>query len=66
MSTITTRRNCRTCGQKRLFAKEKQSNVLHLLLTVLTCGLWLPVWLLVAVLVAFRPYRCTVCGEGGL
>ncbi len=66
MSTITTRRHCKTCDQKRLFEKEKQNNVLHLILSVITIGMWLPVWILIAVLGAFKPFRCTVCGEGKL
>jgi hypothetical protein len=40
--------------------------VLHLLLTLITFGLWLPVWVLLAVFGAFKPYRCTVCGESRL
>lgn len=66
MSKLTARRMCKTCGQTRLFEKERQNNVLHLLLSIVTCGLWLPVWLLVAVCVAFSPYRCPVCGKGTL
>jgi hypothetical protein len=53
VSKETTRRKCRTCGQRRLFEREKQNNVLHLLLTLITFG-------------AVKPYRCTVCGESRL
>jgi hypothetical protein len=63
MSKITTRKTCKTCGQKRMFEKEKQNNTLHLILTLLTLGCWLPVWFLIAIAGAFKPYRCTVCGE---
>jgi len=66
MGKITTRRHCKTCGQKRLFEKEKQNNLLHLILSLVTVGIWLPVWILIAVLGAFKPYRCTVCGESKL
>lgn len=66
MSTMTARRMCKTCGQHRMFRKEKQNNVLHLILSVVTVGVWLPVWLLIAIAGAFTPYRCTVCGESKL
>lgn len=60
---MTVRRKCRTCGEARIFEKQKQNNVLHLILSVVTVGAWIPVWFLIAVLTAFKPYRCTVCGE---
>lgn len=39
-------------NQAQLLAKRedhKTSHVLHLLLSVITVGLWIPVWLLVAI-----------------
>ena len=31
----------------RLSNKKKTSHVLHLILSIISCGLWLPIWLLV-------------------
>lgn len=62
----TIRRNCKTCGQLRLFEKKGANHVLHLLLSVVTVGIWIPVWILIVILSAFRPHRCPVCGEAKL
>jgi len=63
MALCQIRANCRTCGSPRLFKKEGTSNILHLLFTVMTFGVWLPIWILCAVLNAFKPFRCIICGE---
>lgn len=34
------------------------------LLTVLTAGLWLPVWFVMVAMGVFRPWRCQRCGRG--
>jgi len=34
-----------------------------LLLTLLTAGLFLPIWLLIDVLGVLRPYKCQTCGR---
>ncbi len=60
---ITTRHHCKTCEQQRPFEKCGPSHVLHLILALVTAGLWLPVWALVCVASSLRPYRCTTCGE---
>ncbi len=57
---------CSYCRMTRLFTKAGPSHILHLLLSVFTVGLWLPVWLIIVVLGAFQPYRCTVCGKAKL
>ena len=31
----------------RLSNKKKTSHVLHLILSIISCGIWLPIWLLV-------------------
>ena len=60
---MTTRHQCKTCEQYRPFEKSGPSHVLHLLLALITAGLWLPVWVLVCVSSALTPYRCKTCGE---
>jgi len=40
-------------------------HVVHVLLSIVSCGFWLPVWALDVMLNWFRvtPYRCNVCGQ---
>jgi predicted RNA-binding Zn-ribbon protein involved in translation (DUF1610 family) len=53
---------CPHCGEQRLLLRESPNHVLHLILTVLTLGLWAVVWLLVAMNKSGGPARCSVCG----
>jgi hypothetical protein len=49
--------------EKRLVLAERQTanHLLHVILSVLTVWLWLPVWLLLTI---FSPrYRCPHCGS---
>lgn len=66
MGESTIRRHCKDCDQKRPFTKKTPSHILHLLLSVVTVGCWIPVWILMIVLNAFSPYRCTNCGKATL
>lgn len=66
MATVSTRKFCPDCNQNRLFEKSGTNNILHLLLSVITVGCWIPIWILCAVLNAFRPFRCQSCGKGKL
>lgn len=59
------RKNCKTCGQPRLFEKDGTNHILHLLLTVFTAGIWLPIWLLVGLNNMMKPYHCPICGQKG-
>lgn len=34
---------------KSALERRKTSHVLHLLLSIITCGIWIPIWVLVAV-----------------
>lgn len=53
-------RNCKSCGQATMHVQQKPNHVLHLLLTIFTVGIWLPIWFLVG-LVQEKP-QCTICG----
>jgi hypothetical protein len=50
---------CPQCGEQRLLLREGPN---HLILTVLTFGLWAIVWFIVAVNKGGAPARCSVCG----
>lgn len=54
---------CRTCEAPVLASKQKPSHVLHLLLTLITFGLWIFVWMFLTLMAAMRSYRCTTCGD---
>jgi hypothetical protein len=58
--------HCKDCARKTLHVKHIFGGGMGCLLTILTCGLFVPVWLLVDVLGLFRPYHCQVCGKGRL
>lgn len=51
---------CKRCDEQRVVFRKRANHVLHLLLTVLTLGLWVVIWLGVAI--QFGGWRCSVCG----
>lgn len=64
MALQQSRRKCRECGKKTLHAKETFSGGMGCLLTILTAGLFIPVWGFVMLGDALKPWRCQVCGKG--
>jgi DNA-directed RNA polymerase subunit RPC12/RpoP len=62
MSVHEPRGFCKTCGEKVLIRRQGANHILHLLLTVLTLGVWGWVWLFVA-LGKVGGWRCTRCGR---
>ena len=52
---------CGHCQSAVLATGTTPNHVLHLLLSLLTFGLWLPVWLLICA-GKVGGYRCTRCG----
>ena len=67
MAHTQSRRYCRECGQKTLHVKEQMSTGMGLLLTIITAGTFLVLWIPYMMLVLpFRPFRCQACGQGRL
>jgi len=64
MSLMQAQRFCNTCGHKTLHAREHFSGGWGCLLTILTGGIFLIVWIIIAILEAFKPWRCQNCGKG--
>lgn len=60
------RRFCGTCQGFKRFEKERVNHLLHLILTFVTVGCWLLVWLTLVVLNWLKPYRCQSCGGAKL
>ena len=52
---------CPHCGQQRLFVRQGVNHLVHAIVTLLLCGLWLPIWIIAAC--SFNPWRCSVCGN---
>lgn len=52
---------CPSCQQQVLIQRPTTSHVLHLLLAVITVGLWIPIWLLASVRIG--GWRCSLCGR---
>ena len=53
---------CRQCKQNTLHIQPATSHVLHLLLSIITMGVWIFVWVLVAMSNGSQR-NCTVCGR---
>jgi hypothetical protein len=62
MAQVESSGYCPTCKQRRLIRRRGTNHVLHLILTVLTLGLWGIVWIALAINNRSHPSRCTVCG----
>ena len=54
-------RSCCSCGVPRMHVRSRTDHVLHLLLTVSTAGIWIPVWVLFGLFQAMP--QCMTCGE---
>lgn len=57
---------CKTCGKYTLHVRRDLGLGWGCLLTLLTGGLFLPLWLLFAVCSTLRPMRCQAGGRGRL
>jgi hypothetical protein len=56
------RAHCPRCRHRQPFLREKVNHPLHLLLTILTGGLWLISWIALAIGRLRYPWRCEHCG----
>ena len=54
-------RSCAGCGVSTMHVRQKPNHILHLLLSVFTIGIWLPVWVLLS-LFRGKP-QCMTCGK---
>ena len=52
---------CKHCDRKTLLRRKRPNHVLHLLLTIITAGIWLIVWILVSIQIG--GWRCSQCGS---
>ena len=54
---------CKTCGKRTLHTKGSINHILHLLLSIITGGLWIIVWVIIAIFFSDDTWRCTICGK---
>ncbi len=52
---------CKNCGRQVVVFRKGTNHILHLLLTIVTGGIWLIVWILTGV--KFGGWRCASCGS---
>ena len=53
---------CPTCGRQSLFQRPGINHVLHLILSLVTVGLWVIVWLILVATNSAKKPRCATCG----
>lgn len=52
---------CEHCNEQRVVFRHGTNHVLHLILSIITCGMWLIVWLGSAIKIG--GWRCQMCGS---
>lgn len=63
MAVVQSTAYCATCARQSRFEKPRINHVLHLILSVLTVGLWaLLVWLPLGLMNSARKPKCSTCG----
>ncbi len=60
MSMQQTSKLCTYCGEYRLFQRKGTNHILHLLLSLVTVGLWIPIWALC--MIKIGGWHCSKCG----
>lgn len=56
--------NCKTCNKPVMARRIGTSVILHVLLTLITGGLWLPIWIIIFIINEIKGgWRCTQCGS---
>lgn len=69
MATQQSQAYCNRCAKPTLHTRVTRdvNHVLHLLLTLFCCGLWLPIWILDALITSMsdssEPFLCSLCGQ---
>ena len=51
---------CKGCNRQVMIRRKGTNHILHLLLSCLTVGLWIPIWIFCAIKIG--GWRCSQCG----
>ena len=62
MATSYSQHHCKTCERQTMHVKHSFSGGMGCLLTILTGGLFIPIWLLILLWQSLEMPRCQVCG----
>lgn len=54
---------CDCCEKQVRAIRPRPNHVLHFLITVLTCGWWIFIWLIMGLNAMMGGWRCTACGQ---
>jgi hypothetical protein len=54
---------CPDCERKTLHQRQRLSEAVGCFLTLLTAGLFLPIWILMSLVGTAQGYYCQVCGR---
>lgn len=60
MAVEQTQKYCTKCQNQELHCRPGTNHILHLLITVLLCGFWIPIWILSSLRIG--GWRCQRCG----
>lgn len=52
---------CRKCNANVLVKRPGTNHVLHLLMSIVTVGFWIPIWFLCSIKIG--GWRCSQCGS---
>ena len=53
--------NCSACAKPTLHVAQTPTHVVHLLLSIITAGFWLIVWIFLSI--GTPKPQCTICGK---
>lgn len=53
---------CYVCGKQSRYVKPRINHTLHLILAIVTIGIWGIVWLILGLSNSGKPVRCVTCG----
>ena len=63
MGQTNTGRYCSHCEKDVMAIKSTPNHILHLLLSLVTLGFWVPVWIVITFIAGVGVFRCTKCGK---
>lgn len=61
MATEQVMYRCKRCDESTVHLRQTPSHLLHLILTIVTFGFWLPVWILLSL--GRSSPQCSECGK---
>lgn len=63
MGVVQSSNYCLVCNRQSMFQKQKINHVLHFVISLFTFGLWIPVWITLAIINGAKSNRCATCGS---